>query len=65
MKSTWFVVLNSDLVVLGVWGSALSDLADEQVSKVQQQFPSVGCSKRLVSTVKRPRVGSTLSRSSK
>ncbi len=65
MKSSWYVVLNSDAVVLSVWGSGLSDLADELVAKVRKQYPGVQCSKRTVCCVNRPHVGSTLSRSSK
>lgn len=55
-----YLVLNADSVVLGVYGSAIRDMAVAQADKLRASFPM--CSIRVVTRTLtiRPRVGDTV-----
>lgn len=55
-----FLVLNGDKIVLGVYGSAIRNMAEEQCDKLRKQFPSLVVDLKSHTSQVRPRVGDKL-----
>jgi hypothetical protein len=56
---TGFLVVNADRVVLGVYGSAIRDMAEELRQRLTSQFPGAKVQVITYTAPKRPHVGDT------
>jgi hypothetical protein len=56
----WYVLSNEVGTILGVYGEALRDMAEDRAKKLRQEFPFARVDLNLVETA-RPSVGQNLS----
>lgn len=60
-SADWFILSNSDGIVLGVYGSALHDMATERGKAIKAEFPCCGIALHSITTKDRPFVGQSVS----
>lgn len=60
IKGDWFVLSNSEGVVLGVYGAALHQMATESGKKIREQHPHCGVALHYI-TGGKPAVGGFIS----
>ncbi len=56
-KHTWYVAVNSDSLILAVYGSSLLDMANHKMNELTKLGP---VELRIVESATRPRVGQVL-----